>query len=100
MVKLTLNNYKKSFKLKVNNSKIAIDHHFSLYRELAKTNKACNNIEYCLTPENSFPNFIFNESDNVDLNTIQELVKSNEIPPFRITITKQQFRILIKMALN
>ncbi len=88
MEKLTLNNYKNYFKLEDHISKTVINHHFSLYRELADINQKCNNIEYCSSPENSFPNFIFNENDNYNLNKIQELIKSNELPPFWITNKK------------
>ena len=89
MEKQILNNYKNYFKLETSISKIAINHHFSLYRELAETHKCSDGIEYCLTPNNSFPNFIFNEDQKFDLDIIPQLVKSNKIPPFWITTNKK-----------
>ncbi len=74
--------------MEIDISKIAVNHHFSLYRELADATQSSNGIESCLTPENSFPNFIFNENEDFNLNTIQELVQNNKIPAFWITDNK------------
>ncbi|MDF1671927.1 MAG: GNAT family N-acetyltransferase [Vicingaceae bacterium] len=68
-----------------NKAQIIVNHHFDLYRELATDSRVIGNVEFSLTPNNSFPNFIFNENENVDIKSIQKKIESSGLPPFWIT---------------
>ncbi len=67
---------------------IIVNHHFELYRELADSTDSINGIEFCLTPNNSFPNFIFNENSSFDIDQIRTLVGKTSLPDFWITSSK------------
>ena len=68
---------------------IIVNHHFELYRAIASTFSSDNGIDYAITPENSFPNFIFNETESVDIDLIKKKIEANQLPPFWITSNKQ-----------
>lgn len=68
---------------------IIVNHHFELYRTLASISSSDKGIDYAITPENSFPNFIFNEAENVDVGLIKKKIEANQLPPFWITSSKQ-----------
>lgn|GEM_PF-3313401 len=68
---------------------IIVNHHFELYRILASISSSDKGIDYAITPENSFPNFIFNEAENVDIGLIKKKIEANQLPPFWITSSKQ-----------
>ena len=65
-----------------------VNHHFELYRELANTSEFVNNIEHCKSPNNTFPNFIFNENDSFEIEQIQTQIKKEILPSFWITESK------------
>ena len=68
-----------------NKTQIVINHHYDLYRELAVRNGVMDDVEFSITPKNSFPNFIYNEKDNIEIKSIQKRIESSELPPFWIT---------------
>lgn len=68
---------------------IIVNHHFELYRILAKKKDIVNGVEFCLSPNNSFPNFIFNETASFDTDSINKAIEQNQLPSFWITKSKK-----------
>jgi len=75
---------------------IIVNHHFELYRELANSYNSIDNIEYCFSPNNSFPNFIFNEEASFNIEEITTLSSKEELPPFWITPSKDVTKLINK----
>lgn len=68
-----------------NKAQIIINHHFDLYRELGAIARVDGSVEFVLTLNNSFPNFVFNENEKVDIHSIQQKIEEDQLPPFWIT---------------
>lgn len=70
-------------------TEIIVNHHFELYRELAESSDSFYGVEFCLTSNNSFPNFIFNENPSFEIEPIKALIEQNNLPDFWITSSKE-----------
>ncbi len=77
-----------------NKAQIIVNHHFDLYRELAADTNILDDVEFSLTPNNSFPNFIFNENEKVDIKSIQQKIEQDQLPPFWITADIEFTKVL------
>lgn len=73
-----------------------VNHHFELYRKLSNTVDFIHNVEYCITPNNTFPNFIFNESEPFEIEGIEAKIKQGNLPSFWITNNKKTTSLLNK----
>lgn len=77
-----------------NTTEIIVNHHFALYRILAEITTVSDNVEFALTPNNSFPNFIFNENEKVDIESIKQKIEQDQLPPFWITPDLELTKVL------